>query len=181
MGCTISAGITIGCNDLKRVGGLNKRLWLFNMDDLASSIVALTSGYVTNIPLTTYRTLYKIEGPKFAHSFSIKEQRTEEGNVAWEHSLMVKVFNTDPTEDAILENLTVGEFGAIVQSNNQEFYILGGQNGLTALDGEVKSGQKSGDPSTSTLTLVGVEPSVYKRLLRVDFNTTLQMLNAMTA
>lgn len=180
MACTITSGISISCSDLRRVGGVNKRLWLFNIDDLASPIVGATSGYVTNIPLTTYRTLYKIEGTKFAHSFEVNEQRTDSGNVQWEHKLMFKVFNTDPTEDAILESLTVGEFGAIIQTNNLEFLILGAQNGLTSTEAKLKSGQKSGDDSTTEVTLTGLEQSVYKRLLRNDVNHTLAYLNAMT-
>lgn len=181
MGCTITAGITITCDALKRVGGLNKRLWLFNNSDLATPIVATTDGYVTNIPLTVYRTLYKIEGTKFAHSFEINEQRSDEGNVQWEHKLMVKVVNTTPTEDAILEDLTVGEFGAIVQTNNNEFFILGATNGLTSTEAKLTSGQKSGDSSASSITLTGNEQSIYKRLQRTDVNTTLAYLNAMTA
>ena len=79
MACTRTSNIIVTCDALKRVGGLNKRIWLFNNSDLATPIVATTDGYVTNIPLTTYRTLYKIEGTKFAHSFEINEQRSDEG------------------------------------------------------------------------------------------------------
>lgn len=181
MGCTISSGISITCDALKRVGGINKRVWLFNMTDLSTPIVALTDGYVTNIPLTTYQTLYKIEGAKFAHSFEINEQRSDEGNVQWEHKLMLKVVNTDPTMDAILEDLTTSEVGAIVQTNNNEFLILGAQNGLSATESKIGSGQKSGDSSASTVTLTGNEQSIYKRLLRTDVNSTLAYLEAMEA
>lgn len=180
MGCVITSGITIACADLKRVGGINKRFWLFNLDDLATPIAAAQTGYVTNIPLTTYRTLYKVEGAKFSHSFEINEQRTDSGNVQWEHKLIMKVFNSDPTEDATLEQFAVGEFGAIVQTNNLEFLILGAQNGMTSSEAKVQSGVKSGDDSTSMVTLLGNESTIYKRLLRTDFNTTLQMLNAMS-
>lgn len=38
MGCTITSGITINCDSLKRVGGLNSALWLFNISDLATPI-----------------------------------------------------------------------------------------------------------------------------------------------
>jgi len=179
--CAITAGVSINCDALKRVGGLNKRLWLFNISDLTSIISALTDGYVTNIPLTVYRTLYKFEGPKFAHSFEINEQRSDDGNVQFEHKLMIKVVNTTPVEDAVLEDLTVSEVGAIVQSNNLEFLILGAQNGMTATETKLSSGQKSGDSFSSTITLTGNEPSVYKRLLRTDPNVTLAYLNAMTA
>ena len=179
--CGITSGLGITCDALKRVGGLNKRVWLFNISALASPIVALTDGFVTNIPLTTYQTLYSIDGTKFAHSFEVNEQRSDEGNVQWEHKLMLKVINITPTADAILEDLTVSEVGAIVQTNNLEFLILGAQNGLTCTEQKLISGQKSGDSSSSSLTLTGSEQSIYKRLLRTDANTTLAYLNAMTA
>lgn len=166
MGCLITNGVNITCNDLKRSGGLNKRLWLFNLDDLSTPIVSTVAGFITNIPLTTYRTLYKIEGAKFNHSFEVNEQVSESGNVQWEHKLMLKVFNTDPTEDLTLETLGIGEFGAIVQTNNLEFLILGAQNGMSATEAKLKSGKKPGDDSTTDLTLTGIEQTVYKRLLR---------------
>tara|TARA_R110000868_G_scaffold378961_2_gene644615 strand:+ start:614 stop:1159 length:546 start_codon:yes stop_codon:yes gene_type:complete len=181
MPCNITAGITISCDALKRVGGLNKRLWLFNISSLNTPIVALTDGFVTDIPLTTYATLYKIEGNKYSHSFEVNEQRSDEGNVQWEHKLMVKIVNTTPTDDAIFEDLTVSEVGAIVQTGNNEFLILGAQNGLTSTESKLQSGQKSGDSSASSITLTGNEQSIYKRLLRTDFNTTLAYLNARTA
>lgn len=182
MGCVISSNFTINCDALKRVGGLNKRLWLFNISDLTTPIVALTDGYVTNIPLSTYRTLYKVEGPKYAHSFEVNEQYGEEGNVQWEHKLMIKLMNIDPTGDAFLEDVTVSEVGAIVQTNNNEFLILGAQNGLTATESQMKSGVKSGDTSSSSITLTGNEQSIYKRLLvGGSINNTIAYLNAATS
>lgn len=181
MGCLITAGISINCDALKRVGGVNKRFWLFNISSLTTPIVALTDGYVTDINLSTYQFLYKFEGNKYAHSFTVVPQRSDEGNVQWEHKFMPVLVNTTPTEDAILEDLAVSEVGAIVQTNNNEFLILGAQNGLTLTEGTLGSGQKSGDSSSSKVTLTGNEQSVYKRLLRTDVNTTLAYLNARTA
>lgn len=178
MACLITAGVSITCDALKRVGGLNKRFWLFNMSSLTTPIVGLTDGYVTDINLSTYQFLYKFEGNKYSHSFEITEQRSDEGNVQWEHKLMAKFVNTSPIEDAILEDLTVAEVGAIVQTNNNEFFILGAQNGMTSIEAKLISGQKSGDSSSSSLTLSGNEQSIYKRLLRTDVNTTLAYLNA---
>ncbi len=181
MSCLIASSKTISCDDLKRVGGLNKRLWLFNLSGLSTPISALTDGYVTNIPLSTYQTLYQIQGPKYSHSFEINEQRSDEGLVQWEHKLMIKFMNTNPVDDALLEDLTVAEVGGIVQTNNNEFLILGAANGLTSTESKLQSGQKSGDSSATTVTLTGNEQSVYKRLLRGDVNSTLAYLAALTA
>jgi hypothetical protein len=70
---------------------------------------------------------------------------------------MLKIVNTTPEDDALLEDLSVSEVGAIVLTGNREFIILGGQNGMTALEGVVSSGQKTGDSSASSITLVGYE------------------------
>lgn len=179
--CGIGAGIGINCDSLKRAGGINKRFWLGNISGLATPIVANTDGYVTNIPLSTYLTLYTFQGPKFAHAFEINEQRGDEGNVQWEHKFMIKLLNTNPVDDAVLEDLSVSEVFAVVQTNNLEFLILGAQNGLTSTEGKISSGQKSGDSSSSAMTLTGFETSIYKRLLKTDVNTTLAYLNAMSA
>jgi hypothetical protein len=158
MGCKITSGITINCDSLKRVGGLNSALWLFNISDLATPINSLIDGYTTNIPLLTYRTLYKVEGPKYSHSFEVNEIRDDEdGTVQWEHKLILKIVNTTPEDDAFLEDLTVADVGAIVLTSNREFVILGGQNGMTCLEGVVTSGQKTGDSTSSSVTLIGYE------------------------
>lgn len=178
--CGIGAGIGINCDALKRAGGLNKRFWLGNISGLNTPMVANTDGYLTNIPLTTYLTLYQFAGPKFGHSFEVNEQRGDEGNVQWEHKLMIKLLNTTPTDDAVVEDLAVSEVFAVVQTNNLEFLVLGAQNGMTSTEAKLSSGQKSGDSSSSAMTLTGFETSIYKRLLRTDFNTTLAYLNAMS-
>lgn len=151
------------------------------MTGLATPFNAAASGYVTDIPLSTYASLYKFEGAKFAHMFNVTEQRSDSGNVQWLHELIMKVYNTDPTDDAVLEALTVGEFFAIVQTGNNDFLILGAGNGLTSTAGVLTSGKNSGDDSASTITLSGNERGIYKRFLRTDVNTTLTYLNARTA
>lgn len=80
MACSISSNLTITCDALKRVGGLNKRVWLFNISDLATPIVATTDGYVTNIQITTYRNIYKNESKKFTHSLVVNEQNADDDN-----------------------------------------------------------------------------------------------------
>jgi hypothetical protein len=133
MGCLITSNISINCDSLKRVGGLNSTVWIFNISDLNTPIDGNLDGYVTNIPLLTYRTLYKIEGPKYSHSFEVNEIRDDDdGTVQWEHKLMLKIVNTTPEDDALLEDLSVSEVGAIVLTGNREFIILGGQNAYAA-------------------------------------------------
>ncbi len=130
--CTITAGIDIICNDLRRTGGVAKNVWLFNIPNLRASIDVDSTTYITTIELNTYATLYRFEGAKFSHSATANLVKTDSGNVSFTHELIMKVFNTNPTDDQVLQDLTVAEVGAIVQTNNDEFFIYGAGNGLSA-------------------------------------------------
>lgn len=164
MSCSISSGIGIACADLKRVGGVNKRIWLFNLDDLRTGI-DVTQSYVSTLNLITYATLYKFEGAKYSHSAESKLVRTDAGNVSWEHTVNLKINNTTYQEDAVLEALGVAEVGAIVHTNNNEFLIYGAQNGLTCTEQVDPTGVKLGDDESTTVKLSGSEPSLPKRLI----------------
>ena len=185
MSCTITSGIGIACADLKRVGGVNKRLWLFNMDDLRTPI-DVTQTTITNLNFNSYALLYKFEGQKFAHSASAKLVRTDSGNISFEHTVNLKVNNTTATEDQVIENLAVAEVGAIVQTNNNEFFIFGGGNGLIAMEMEDSTGQKLGDEEVTVIKLTGSETTLAKRFARPAgaqgsiLNETLYYLNALS-
>lgn len=185
MACDIGSGVGITCADLKRVAGLNKRLWLFNMGDLRTPI-DVTASTITNLNFNAYALLYKFEGQKFAHSASAKLVRTENGNISFEHTVNMKVNNTTSTEDQVIENLATAEVGAIVQTNNNEFFIYGGGNGLTCMELEDSTGQKQGDEEVTVIKLVGAETTLAKRFARPAgaqgsiLNETLYYLNALS-
>lgn len=164
MPCTISSGITVDCSNIKRVGGLNKRLWLFNMDDLRTQI-DVTQSTVTNLNFNTYASLYKFEGSKFTHSAEAKLIRSESGNISWEHTVNIKINNVNASEDAVLEALAAAEVGCIVQTSNNEFLIYGAGNGLTCMEMVDPTGTKQGDDENTTLKLVGSESTLPKRLV----------------
>jgi hypothetical protein len=186
MACTITSGIGIACADLKRVGGLNKRLWLFNMDDLRTPI-DVTQTTITNLNFNAYASLFKFEGQKYAHSASAKLARTEAGNISFAHEVNIKVNNTSGTEDQVIENLAVAEVGAIVQTNNNEFFIFGAGNGLTCMELEDSTGTKLADEEVTVIKLSGSESTLAKRFARPAgaqgsiLNETLFYLNALTS
>lgn len=186
MACTITSGIGIVCADLKRVGGLNKRVWVYNIDDLRTPI-DVTQTTITNLNFQTYASLYKFEGQKYAHSASAKLARTDAGNISFAHEVNLKVNNITAVEDQVVEALTTGEFGVICQTNNNEFLIYGGGNGLTCMELEDMTGQKLGDEETTAIKLSGSESTLPKRFARPAgaqgsiLNETLFYLNALTS
>lgn len=181
MSCGISSGVTIACADLRRVGGVKQTVWVGNLADLATPFnpIQLLGNYVSTLPFATYKSLYKFQGPKFAHSAEVTEQISDAGNVSWNHKVTLRVFNNNPTEDNTLMDLSVAEVFVILQTNNQEFLMYGLGNGLRATASTLPTGLKNGDDPITTLTLEGSEKTVPLRfLVNGDINQTLNYLNS---
>lgn len=180
-GCGISAGVTIDCTSLRRVGGVKQTIWIGNMIDLASPFDPIAIGanyYSSPIPFITYKSLWKIQGPKFAHSAEATGQVSDAGNVSVNHKVTLRVFNDTPTEDGVLQDLSVAEVFAIVQTNNQEFLMYGIGNGMRMTSLTLPTGVKNGDDPISTIVLEGSEKTIPKRfLIGGDINQTVAYLN----
>lgn len=180
--CGITAGIGTSCAELKRTGGLAKRLWAFNITDLRASIDVDSTTYISTIELNTYATLYTFDGPKFHASANAVLVRTDSGNVSFTHTVNMNLPNTNPTDDSVLETLVVSDTGWIVQTMNNEFLIYGASSGLTAGTLETPTGKNIGDSSNAPITLTGTERSLAKRLLvGGSVANTLAWLNAHVA
>lgn len=185
MACSISSGIGLSCNDLRRVAGVNKRFWLFNLEDLRTPL-DVTQNFITTLNLNTYALLYKFEGVKYSHTAISTMLRTDTGNVSFEHKVTANINNTTYQEDQVLEALAIAEVGAIIQTNNKEFLIYGGSNGLTCMKQEDSLGVKQSDNEMTIVDLVGTEPTYPKRLILPagtsgdSFQQTLFYLNSIT-
>lgn len=181
--CGISAGIGINCDDLRKPGGLGRSVWLINKADLRNQLPVTSSSYITDIPLTTYQTAYKFEGAKFSHEATWAEQTGDGGNKSYSNTVTLRVINSNPTDDAVLESLSVAEVIAIVQTNAGEFLIYGAENGLSSSDGTTGgAGRQSTDTTATTVVLTGVERYLPKRLLiGGSAQNTQNYLDAITA
>ncbi len=179
--CTITAGINIDCNDLRRTGGVAKNVWLGNITDLRAPFDVDATSIINTIELNTYATLYKFEGAKFSHSAVTNLVKTDDGNVSFTHELTAKVYNTSMSDDITLQNLTVAEVFAIVQTNNDDFFIFGAGNGLSCSSLTAPTGKNAGDTSITTIVLTGSERTLPKRFGLATKQLTLQRLAAQTA
>lgn len=180
--CGITAGIGIVCADLRRTGGLAKRLWAGNITDLRAPFNVDATDYISTIELNTYATLYAFDGPKFHASANAVLVKTDAGNVSFTHTVNMNILNLNPTEDAVLESLAVADTFWIVQTMNNDFFIYGAGNGLSATALETPTGKNVGDSSASPITLTGTERSLAKRfLVGGTVQLTLARLAAQTA
>lgn len=180
--CLITAGVDQTCDDLRKPGGLYREAWVFNISDLSSPIPVTLENYITNLPLTTYRGLYKFVGSKYQHEATWTEQTADGGNKSYQQTVTLRVFNSNPTADAAIENLGVAEVGVIVKTNAGEYLIYGAENGLTSDGSTGGAGRAATDATTTSIVLVGTERFLPKRLLIGGSAANTQAyLNAATA
>lgn len=181
--CGIADGIDITCDDLRKPGGLYRIVWVFNKEDLRLPINVLLADYVTNLEFNTYRSIYKFESTKFSHEAVWNQQQGDGGNVSYQQTVTLRLANSNPASDAVIEDAGVSELVVITRSNAGEYQIWGAENGLGAGDGTTGgSGRQATDSTFTTLVLIGTERFLPKRLLigGSDANT-LAWLNAATA
>lgn len=179
--CGIGSGIAVNCDALRKPGGLFREVWAYNLSALSAPLPVENADYITDLPFLTYLGLYKFESTKFAHEATWTEQTGEGGNKSYQQSVTLRLFNSTPTEDAVIEDLSVAEVGLVVRTNAGEFLIYGAENGLTSDGSSGGTGRQATDATTSSIVLVGTERFLPKRLLIGGSNTaTLAYLNART-
>lgn len=181
--CGITSGIDINCAVLRKPGGVYRAVWVFNKGDLRNPIPVSIADYVTNLELNTYVGFYKFESTKFAHEAIWTEGVGDGGNIFYNQTVTLRLANSNPTADRVIEDASVSELVVITLSNAGEYQIWGAENGLSAGDGTTGGpGRQATDSTFSTLVLVGVETYLPKRLLIGGSNTlTQQYIDARTA
>lgn len=178
--CGITQGFDVDCESLRRVSGV-KRVWLFNLGDLTSAIDSTGSDYVTNLEFNGYTGLYFYDSKKLSHQFTWTLAVNDNGGASFTQTLALRLFVDSPTEVVSLSDLAVADVGAIIQTNNGEFWIGGVENGLSATEGTGTTGRNLGEDTASTITLTGSERLPYRMLLvGGSATTTLTYLNALT-
>jgi hypothetical protein len=178
--CGISDGIDIDCSDLRKPGGLYRIAWVFNKEDLRVPIDVTLAEYVTNLELNTYLGLYKFESTKFSHEATWAQQQGDGGNVSYLQTVTLRLANSNPANDKVIEDASVSELVIITRSNAGEYQIWGAENGLGSGDGTTGgAGRQATDSTFTTLVLTGTERYLPKRLLVGGTDAaTLAYLNA---
>jgi hypothetical protein len=175
--CRVTGAITPTCDDLRRVGGVNKRFFVFNTDD--ASFTEDGSGYLNSISFSSvYGGLYEFEGKKKSHSGGYTVVAQSGGNKFFQHDVICKLISTTPDDDEVIEELLVADVGIILETNNNEFIVYGKDNGLEMTAGAQNSGQESASDITDQLTFTGEERRKPRRFLVTDYAGTLSYLEA---
>lgn len=178
MQCGITGGLSVDCDALRRVGGVNKRAFVGNLSDVESYTTDV-DGCITAITFAATTGLYELESRKASHSGGITAQVSGEGgNKFYTHDVQLKLFSSTCAEDKIIEELLVANLIIILETNNKEFLLFGQDNGMEQASGSQNSGQVAATDISDTLIFIGEESAKPKRVLDADYATTKALLTS---
>lgn len=157
-GCNITNGIGVTCDDLRRIGGQEKTVYFYNIDDLDTTTpYTETNSYISALTFQTYKGLYKFTARKDSHAGGDEVVVQEGGNKYFQHNATIKAFISDPTDAATIEELIVANVGIIMVSRNGDIKLYGKENGMEVTEGAENSGAVSNSDTTQNLTFMGEE------------------------
>jgi len=178
--CKIGGGLNADCEDILGVGGAAPYFWVGHKSELDTQISLSQSGDITALDFGPYGGLRRFDGQKYSHSFGDELAVTAGGNKSWTHTVTAKVLSKSTTDDVYLQQMQIAQdMFVIIEDNNQNFFILGAGNGLSATAGTQNSGQTSDSDTTDTVTLTGSEKTKKLRFrLPGGYQATLNYLQS---
>lgn len=177
MSCLITSCITIACEDRRRVGGLNFRIWRVNSMD-GFSYVTDAAGYVTDFTFANApaQGLVTIQGLREAHSSEYSLVAAEGGTTGYTHTVRIKTIANSPEFIAVLEDHDVADGAFVVETNGGEFWVYGINNGMYRLEGSQNFGNVANSDTSDIRAYQGDDTRMPKRFFDTDYNTTLAKL-----
>ena len=161
MACLLTQGYTLGCRD--SIGGIQKA-WIGNF----SSGATFTLDANDNITAFTGTTAsyFKFEQEMETGEFNqTGAYSTENGTVFFDQQLTLMFHKNDAALRNQLLVLSQANMTVIVEDQRGEYWLLGFQNGVRAINGAMNTGKAFGDMNGVTITLQGKEPEPAHRIL----------------
>ena len=167
-------GLDPTCQAKRRQGGVNKRIFIGNFDDITTTDDA--DGYIDTVVLTSSPAafLYEFIGQDFKHNYAYEGTIGENINTI-NPTLNLVLYYFTPAERSAIEQLYNAEkLVAFVEGNGGEgkatIEIFGLTNGLKASALSGGSGTNLNDTTALTISLAGEEDSLAKVLKTGSFN-----------
>ena len=139
-GCAIPAGYTRDCTTQKQMNGLGGDVYLFNKQDANGDAITFTEAgnIVSVITLPVGMQGYKVDGKKLMHTYAVAVGKTESKNTYYTHTFNLQVIIADAVQSLFGEGLLESdEFFAVVADQNQNWLIIGQNNGLESVEGDL--------------------------------------------
>ena len=181
-GCLITNSKSKDCFTTSKIGGLKGTCWLYNISDDAGVKVSYveTGNTVSDIVFggsAGTKGLYRVDGEKFAHNFTYSGAMPGINKYYTQGGTIKTVVATDTDIEWLDEVFKATEIGVIYQNLNDEFILLGQQNGLKAQEGDMfDSGLEAASEIGTTITFAGEENKPFKLFSAGDYESTLAKL-----
>lgn len=176
--CKVVYGITNVCGDLLQVSGVGPDIYVGYVTDLSIRFALTQTAAISSISWLAYAGLVKFSGLKFSNEASYELAKAGGGAISYLHKLTIRAMNLSTQDDVELQRLTQAQnLFAIVPDNNENFFIFGASQGMTADAGVIKTfGKAQGEDVIAAVSLTGNEKTLPLRFLVSDYPTTIAYL-----
>mgnify|MGYP003657565083 CR=1 FL=1 len=162
MSCLLSDSYAKTCDTIKKIGGLEGRVWALNLYDAAGVKLEYTETAANIIDAITVQAggsqSFAIDSTKFSHDFtgSIKKPGA---NKFYGQALNIRAITDDAADLTWSDGMVMADkLVFIVEDLNQRFILLGQHNGMEAIEGDLGGfAQEAESDVTETYPFVGME------------------------
>lgn len=180
------SGIDPACDALKKVGGVNKRVWIGLKSNISYTIDS--NGYVSTVTMGNVGSisakLYKFIGKRDKNSFAFPMTAGDNINT-FNHTAIMQLYYSTPSELETLNQIAnADDMVVFMEGNDEKIYVLGLGKGLNATAGEGGSGILLNDSTAYTLTLSGEEtdtPKIFRTVAGASISTLTAYLDNLAA
>lgn len=154
MACLLSSGYTLGCRD--NIGGVLE-VYIGNFDS-GQTYTLDASDIITGFAGSTvsyYTFEQEMETGEFNQTGAYS---TENGTVFFDQQLTLTFHKNDADLRNQLLVLSQANMSVIIKDQRGEYWLMGYQNGVRAINGSMNTGKAYGDLNGYTITLQGKEP-----------------------
>lgn len=170
-------------NTCVQPGGIDKTVWLGNVDHWNGDYTVLPSGEISGFTMEAGKRLWSYEGKHFEHNSNTEIERAESGYVGFPQTLTLVLYYRNQTEQNDIISLVKSEgLGVFARHNNGAIKVYGQKYGLKATGYSDSSGTALADGSGKvTVTLTGSEetpPTFFKTLAGSTLADDMEYLEA---
>jgi hypothetical protein len=160
MACLLTQGYTLGCRD--SIGGIQEA-YIGNFSSGATYTLDSNDTIVgfTGSTASFFTFEQEIETGEFNQTGAYS---TENGTVFFDQQLTLMFHKNDSNLRNQLLVLSQANMSVIIKDQRGEYWLMGFQNGVRAINGAMNTGKAYGDMNGVTITLQGKEPEPAYRI-----------------
>ena len=156
------------CEELKQVGGVNKRLYAVEKNLIASTTFT-EDGYLSAVTLcdtgSPANKLKRFWSKKASHNATTDGAKADNGITTYNHTIVAKLYSGTPAHDESIKNLFENDETVVfVENNYGQVLVYGLDYGLTGTTLSAPSGTALTDDTGITVTIAGLQKSLPSRM-----------------